>query len=137
MATGAANDQFCIKTIRTLARNTPQVRRGASLSAATVTSRTSTRVQRPRLTSRFACWSIIGAGPACRLILRSGKAMTRRDTEIALQFRQAPLTFFRGTAVEACIPHWLVLQIQPDEGILLQFGAKVAQLGGAARRGHT
>lgn len=83
------------------------------------------------------CWSIIGAGPACRLILRSGKAMTRRDTEIALQFRQAPLTFFRGTAEEACIPNWLVLQIQPDEGILLQFGAKVAQLGGAARRGHT
>ena len=57
--------------------------------------------------------------------LRTGKAMTRRDTEIAIQFKQAPLALFRGTAVEACIPNWLVLQIQPDEGISLQFGAKV------------
>jgi glucose-6-phosphate 1-dehydrogenase len=57
--------------------------------------------------------------------LRTGKAMTRRDTEIAIQFKQAPLALFRGTAVEACIPNWLVLQIQPDEGISLQFGAKI------------
>jgi glucose-6-phosphate 1-dehydrogenase len=57
--------------------------------------------------------------------LRTGKAMTKRDTEIAIQFKQAPLALFRGTAVEACIPNWLVLQIQPDEGISLQFGAKV------------
>ena len=57
--------------------------------------------------------------------LRTGKAMTKRDTEIAIQFKQAPLALFRGTAVEACIPNWLVLQIQPDEGISLQFGAKL------------
>ena len=57
--------------------------------------------------------------------LRTGKAMTERDTEIAIQFKQAPLALFRGTGVEACIPNWLVLQIQPDEGISLQFGAKV------------
>jgi glucose-6-phosphate 1-dehydrogenase len=57
--------------------------------------------------------------------LRTGKAMTKRDTEIAIQFKQAPLALFRGTAVDACIPNWLVLQIQPDEGISLQFGAKV------------
>jgi glucose-6-phosphate 1-dehydrogenase len=57
--------------------------------------------------------------------LRTGKAMTRRDTEIAIRFKQAPLALFRGTAVEQCIPNWLVIQIQPDEGISLQFGAKV------------
>lgn len=57
--------------------------------------------------------------------LRTGKAMAKRDTEIAIQFKQAPLALFRGTGVEACIPNWLVLQIQPDEGISLQFGAKV------------
>lgn len=57
--------------------------------------------------------------------LRTGKAMTKRDTEIAIRFKQAPLALFRGTAVESCIPNWLVLQIQPDEGISLQFGAKV------------
>lgn len=57
--------------------------------------------------------------------LRTGKSLTKRDTEIAIQFKQAPLMLFRGTAVEACVPNWLVLQIQPDEGIALQFGAKV------------
>ncbi|WP_262031986.1 glucose-6-phosphate dehydrogenase [Microvirga sp. Mcv34] len=57
--------------------------------------------------------------------LRTGKAMAKRDTEIAIRFKQAPLALFRGTGVEACIPNWLVLQIQPDEGISLQFGAKV------------
>jgi glucose-6-phosphate 1-dehydrogenase len=57
--------------------------------------------------------------------LRTGKAMNRRDTEIAIRFKQAPLALFRGTAVQQCIPNWLVIQIQPDEGISLQFGAKV------------
>ncbi|CAA9311517.1 MAG: Glucose-6-phosphate 1-dehydrogenase [uncultured Microvirga sp.] len=57
--------------------------------------------------------------------LRTGKSMTRRDTEIAIQFKQAPLSLFRGTSVEAMVPNWLVLQLQPDEGISLQFGAKV------------
>ena len=57
--------------------------------------------------------------------LRTGKAMKRRKTEIAIQFKQAPLSIFRGTAVQECLPNWLVLHIQPDEGISLQLGAKV------------
>lgn len=57
--------------------------------------------------------------------LRTGKVMATRDTEIAIQFKQAPLALFRGTAVDACIPNWLVLQIQPEEDISLQFGAKL------------
>ncbi|ACL62184.1 glucose-6-phosphate dehydrogenase [Methylobacterium nodulans] len=57
--------------------------------------------------------------------LRTGKAMTHRDTEIAIRFKQAPLALFRGTGVEEAIENWLVLQLQPDEGISLQFGAKV------------
>ncbi|KAA2235437.1 glucose-6-phosphate dehydrogenase [Salinarimonas soli] len=57
--------------------------------------------------------------------LRTGKALARRDTEIAIRFKQAPLALFRGTGVQHCQPNWLVLQIQPDEGISLQFGAKV------------
>ncbi|MFE1602736.1 glucose-6-phosphate dehydrogenase [Methylobacterium sp. ID0610] len=66
--------------------------------------------------------------------LRTGKAMTRRDTEIAIRFKQAPLTLFRGTDVEEAVENWLVLQLQPDEGISLQFGAKVP---GPAVRLHT
>ncbi|GJD50120.1 Glucose-6-phosphate 1-dehydrogenase 2 [Methylobacterium crusticola] len=57
--------------------------------------------------------------------LRTGKAMSRRDTEIAIRFKQAPLSLFHGTGVDADVPNWLVLQLQPDEGISLQFGAKV------------
>jgi glucose-6-phosphate 1-dehydrogenase len=57
--------------------------------------------------------------------LRTGKSMTKRKTQIAIQFKQAPLTIFRNTGVEKMIPNWLVLNIQPDEGILWEFGAKV------------
>ncbi|ACA20958.1 glucose-6-phosphate 1-dehydrogenase [Methylobacterium sp. 4-46] len=57
--------------------------------------------------------------------LRTGKAMARRDTEIAIRFKQAPLALFRGTGVDAAVENWLMLQLQPDEGISLQFGAKV------------
>lgn len=57
--------------------------------------------------------------------LRTGKSMTRRDTEIAIQFKQAPLALFRDAGMDEQVANWLVLQIQPDEGISLQFGAKV------------
>jgi glucose-6-phosphate 1-dehydrogenase len=56
--------------------------------------------------------------------LRSGKRLGRRTTEIAIRFKSAPLSPFRDTAVDAFGPDWLVLQIQPDEGISLQFDVK-------------
>jgi glucose-6-phosphate 1-dehydrogenase len=56
--------------------------------------------------------------------LRTGKAMTRRTTEIAIQFKRVPFALFRDTPVDALTPNVLALQIQPDEGISLQFGAK-------------
>jgi glucose-6-phosphate 1-dehydrogenase len=57
--------------------------------------------------------------------LRTGKRMSRRTTEIAIQFKKAPFALFRDTPVDILNPNVLVLQIQPDEGISLQFGAKV------------
>ena len=57
--------------------------------------------------------------------IRTGKRLPRRSTEIAIQFRRAPLRLFRDTPVEQLMPNRLVMQIQPDEGISLQFGAKV------------
>jgi glucose-6-phosphate 1-dehydrogenase len=57
--------------------------------------------------------------------LRTGKSMTRRSTEISIQFKQAPFALFRDTPVDILTPNVLVLQIQPDEGSSLQFGAKV------------
>jgi glucose-6-phosphate 1-dehydrogenase len=56
--------------------------------------------------------------------LRTGKHMTRRRTEIAIRFHQAPYTLFRGTNVERMNPNWMILRIQPDEGIALEFAAK-------------
>lgn len=56
--------------------------------------------------------------------LRTGKAMSKRWTEIAIHFRHAPLALFKGTDVAAMGANWLVLQIQPDEGISLQFQVK-------------
>ena len=66
--------------------------------------------------------------------LRTGKSMTRRTTEIAIQFKGAPFALFRDTGVDEIAPNVLALQIQPDEGASLQFSAKKPgpeiQLGG-------
>jgi glucose-6-phosphate 1-dehydrogenase len=56
--------------------------------------------------------------------LRTGKRLKRRTTEIAIRFRPAPFVLFRGTEVERMSPNWMVLRIQPDEGIALEFAAK-------------
>ena len=53
--------------------------------------------------------------------LRSGKRLARPGTEITIRFKQAPHMVFQGSSVE---PNSLVLNIQPDEGISLSFGAK-------------
>ncbi len=57
--------------------------------------------------------------------LRTGKRMATRATEIAIQFKRAPHSFFRGTKVEHVPPNVMVLRLQPDEGISLGFQAKV------------
>ncbi len=57
--------------------------------------------------------------------LRTGKALGVRKTEIAIKFKQAPLTLFRETTVDRVAQNFLVLRIQPDEGAALQFNVKV------------
>jgi glucose-6-phosphate 1-dehydrogenase len=49
--------------------------------------------------------------------LRTGKALTARDTEIVVEFKPVPFALFRDTDVTRLPPNRLVLQIQPDEGI--------------------
>jgi glucose-6-phosphate 1-dehydrogenase len=56
--------------------------------------------------------------------LRTGKNMAARMTEIAIRFRPAPYAPFEATPVEGMPPNWLVIAIQPDEGISLQFEVK-------------
>jgi glucose-6-phosphate 1-dehydrogenase len=56
--------------------------------------------------------------------LRSGKRLGRRVSEIAIRFRPAPYRLFEDTACGQMESNLLVLNLQPDEGIFLQFGAK-------------
>jgi glucose-6-phosphate 1-dehydrogenase len=56
--------------------------------------------------------------------LRTGKAMAKRQTEVAIQFKQAPYSLFRDTPIDRLPPNDLVLNIQPDEGMTLRFSAK-------------
>jgi glucose-6-phosphate 1-dehydrogenase len=53
--------------------------------------------------------------------LRTGKRLARPLTEVAIQFKSAPHMVFRGEEHET---NSLILNIQPDEGISLSFGAK-------------
>ena len=57
--------------------------------------------------------------------LRTGKRLPKRVTEVAIQFKSAPLTLFRDTPVEKLRTNRLIIHIQPDEGISLRFGAKI------------
>jgi glucose-6-phosphate 1-dehydrogenase len=57
--------------------------------------------------------------------LRSGKALPKRLTEIAIQFRRAPLMLFHQEAAHQVQPNRLILHIQPREGISWQFEAKI------------
>ncbi len=57
--------------------------------------------------------------------LRTGKRMARRVTEIAIRFRPAPQRLFETEAVSHNTANELVLEIQPEEGINLNFKVKV------------
>jgi glucose-6-phosphate 1-dehydrogenase len=57
--------------------------------------------------------------------VRTGKRMHARTTELVIRFKRPPFQLFRQTAVDQLAPNSLIIQIQPDEGISLRFGAKI------------
>ena len=57
--------------------------------------------------------------------LRTGKRLPKRVSEIAIQFKCAPVVLFREMGRQRMDPNLLIVRIQPDEGISLRFGAKV------------
>ncbi|HET6726137.1 MAG TPA: glucose-6-phosphate dehydrogenase [Gammaproteobacteria bacterium] len=57
--------------------------------------------------------------------LRTGKALAARCTEIVVEFKHAPLALFRDTAVEGLSANTMILHIQPNEAVSLEFSAKV------------
>ncbi len=59
------------------------------------------------------------------IYLRSGKSLWKRGTEIIVQFKKAPEVIFRGTPVDHLDANRLVFHIQPDQGIEMQFSAKI------------
>ncbi len=56
--------------------------------------------------------------------LRTGKRLAAKDTEIAITFKKVPHSMFISAGLEDIPPNVLVLQIQPAEGISLNFQAK-------------
>jgi glucose-6-phosphate 1-dehydrogenase len=57
--------------------------------------------------------------------LRTGKCLARRKSEVVVQFKNAPFALFRDTPVDSMMANQLILHVQPDEGLSMQFGAKV------------
>lgn len=56
--------------------------------------------------------------------LRSGKRLPSQVTGIVIQFSQVPLSLFGWRNLAGSAPNMLILNLQPDEGITLTFGAK-------------
>ncbi len=56
--------------------------------------------------------------------LRTGKRLLARASTVIIQFRPVPHQSFPKTAAEAWQPNYLIIDIQPMEGILLRFQAK-------------
>ena len=59
--------------------------------------------------------------------IRAAKRLEKRVTEVVITFRRPPLHIFKGSGkgAEQAEPNVLTLRIQPDDGISLQFGAKL------------
>jgi glucose-6-phosphate 1-dehydrogenase len=57
--------------------------------------------------------------------LRTGKALGIKRTEVAIKFKQAPFAMFSCTAVDRLSQNYLVISVEPTEGITLQFNTKV------------
>ena len=57
------------------------------------------------------------------IFVRTGKALTRRVTEVMIKLRDAPMLRIGGRRQRG-IPTLIVIRIQPDEGISLRIGAK-------------
>lgn len=57
-------------------------------------------------------------------LLRTGKRLAKRATEIAIQFHAAPHMLFDAGPLNDIDPNVLAMKIQPDEGISLRFDSK-------------
>jgi glucose-6-phosphate 1-dehydrogenase len=56
--------------------------------------------------------------------LRTGKRMSKRATEIAVQFKEVPPVLFNANPATPLEPNVLALRIQPEEGFSLRINSK-------------
>ena len=59
------------------------------------------------------------------IVLRTGKHLTRKVTEIAVQLKPVPHLAFQSQGSVGVQPNQLVLTMQPNEGVSLSLGAKI------------
>jgi len=69
-------------------------------------------------------------------ILRTGKRLPRRLSQIAVVFRRPPIALFERMHCEEVHPNVLLITIQPDEGFSLGFEVKVPGEGYVLRKQH-
>jgi glucose-6-phosphate 1-dehydrogenase len=56
--------------------------------------------------------------------IRTGKRLPTRVTEVVIHFKTTPHILFQHKDEHVTVPNQLLIRIQPDEGILLNFGMK-------------
>lgn len=61
--------------------------------------------------------------------LRTGKRLARRASEVRIEFRPPPHITFGREAARDLEPNSITVRIQPDEGVILRFGAKAPEPG--------
>ena len=57
--------------------------------------------------------------------IRTGKAMNKKLSEIAIRFRSPPLTLFQKQCETPVYPNDLIIRVAPEEGTSLRFNGKV------------
>ena len=65
-------------------------------------------------------------------VVRTGKRLSRKISEISVHFKHPPLRHFAGTG-HSIEPNVLAIRIQPEEGIALKVNAKIPGYATAAR----
>ena len=59
------------------------------------------------------------------ILLRTGKRLARKVTEIAVQLKPVPHMAFQSKGSVGVQPNQLILTVQPNEGVSLSLGAKI------------
>ena len=126
MSADAVRDEK-VKVLRSLRWLKDTEMDGATVRAQYASYRSEPDVSKTSITPTYAAvrffvdnWRWTGVP----FLVRSGKKMARRVTEIAVHFREPPILMFRKETREQIAHNVLTLRIQPNEGVSLSFEVK-------------